>query len=486
MILRKSTLLLLLSIGSANAYFAEVNNAHITQVFAASNGDAVAAAGGAGVETVDDRSSLQHGTVSLWAALEDALEHKSELGFAAPKIMEAFEEWVVEFEREYENLQEKSKRMLIWLENHVLIETHNAKESSSFTLGHNDFSDMTHEEFKQRMHLGEFAPPLVMREGKQFNFAEFEEEKEADEVSNARLRGAADAESTAAKEERRLADTDLDEEDWHGKGLMGPVRNQGICGACWAFSAIGSIESGMAIDKYNKMTPHEREELEKQQLEGVEVTNDLGLVVPLSEQNMIDCDVLMEKGCGGGLMTTAFEEEEVKKGLCSEVDYPYLQTQGTCASDACSPVPGSLVKNHVDIVPRKNNALKEALKTKPVTAAMVASDPMFQFYHSGIYSVEGCGKVTKQMGAPDCNVLYEGQDVCLPDINHGVLVVGYGEDDTVTGDVKTFFKVKNSWGEKWGDGGYFRLARYEVDKTDPMENWGECAILTLLSYPVME
>lgn len=184
-------------------------------------------------------------------------------------------------------------------------------------------------------------------------------------------------------------------------------------------------------------------------------------------------------------MTTDFEEEEVKKGICSEDDYPYMATSGTCSSDLCTPVPGSLVKDHNDVVPRKNNALKEAVKTQPITAAMVASDPMFQFYRGGVYSSEGCGRVTKQMGDPDCGMLYDGQDTCLPDINHGVLVVGYGRDDSATSDVKTFFKVKNSWGNTWGEEGYFRIARYETDKTDPMDNWGECGILTLLSAPVM-
>mmetsp|Transcript_33196 Transcript_33196/g.60916 ORF Transcript_33196/g.60916 Transcript_33196/m.60916 type:complete len:186 (-) Transcript_33196:189-746(-) len=185
-------------------------------------------------------------------------------------------------------------------------------------------------------------------------------------------------------------------------------------------------------------------------------------------------------------MITAFEEEEVKTGICSENDYPYIASQGTCARDDCTPVPGSVVKDHVDITPRKNNALKEALNTKPVTAAMVASDPTFQFYSKGVYSVEGCGKVTKEIGDDDCNILYDGEDVCIPDINHGVLVVGYGTDETVTSDVKTFFKVKNSWGDGWGEGGYFRIARYEEDPTDPLTNWGECAILTMLSYPDME
>jgi cathepsin L len=185
-------------------------------------------------------------------------------------------------------------------------------------------------------------------------------------------------------------------------------------------------------------------------------------------------------------MITDFDEEEGKKGICSENDYPYIQGQGTCSSSLCTPVPGSKIKDHVDIEPRKTAELVEALKVNPVTAAMVASDPTFQFYSSGIYSVPDCGKVTKEMSNPECQTLYQGQDTCLPDVNHGVLVVGYGTDESITDGTKTFFKVKNSWGDAWGEGGYFRIARYEKDPTDPKTNWGECAILSILSYPVME
>merc|ERR1719232_481968 len=181
--------------------------------------------------------------------------------------------------------------------------------------------------------------------------------------------------------ERRLADYDeaRDAIDWQDIGVMGPVRNQGKCGACWAFSAVGAIESAMAIDKYHSMTPAE------EQGGAPSLGSDLGLVVPLSEQDMIDCDTAQEKGCAGGLMITAFEEEEVGRGICQETDYPYLEVQGTCSSDLCTPVPGSVVKHKVDVMPRKTKALKEALKHKPVTAAMTANDPMFQFYKEGIY-----------------------------------------------------------------------------------------------------
>ncbi len=152
---------------------------------------------------------------------------------------------------------------------------------------------MTHAEFRKLMKLGEFAPELAMGElKKELNFAHEDDIRSS--LSN--LRGPYNMESPAAIE-RKLwsSSSDDDAVDWHAKGLLGPVRNQGICGACWAFAAIGSIESAMAIDKFNRMTPAQREELL--------LTNgsDLGLVVPLSEQNLIDCDTRLEIGCDGGL-----------------------------------------------------------------------------------------------------------------------------------------------------------------------------------------
>jgi len=476
MILRKSTLLLLL-LTPANGYFASVNNAHVESLLTTSGSEADTAP-----ETVDAQSNFQH-SQSLWSTLEEALTSQSHLGYSVPHIMELFNSWIEVFAKEYGTTEEKGKRMLVWLENHVMIERFNADKAKTFTIGHNEFSDLTHEEFRRRMGLGEFTPDLIMSKGQTFNFMEFDDDETANErQQQSGLRGQATA------TERKLVDYDAtkDEIDWHAIGLMGPIRNQGKCGACWAFSAVGAIESSMAIDKYHSMTPIQQGALkEKLSVQGANLGSDLGLVIPLSEQNLIDCDTVNEKGCDGGLMITAFEEEEVKKGICPESDYPYLEMQGTCSTDLCTPVPGSIVTDKVDVMPRKTKALKEALKQKPVTAAMVANDPMFQFYKTGIYSAKGCGRVTKQPDDEDCNILYEGQDVCFPDVNHGVLVVGFGTDDTVGGDVKDYFKVKNSWGNTWGEGGYFRLARWDADKIDPMENWGECAIMSLLSFPIV-
>lgn len=181
--------------------------------------------------------------------------------------------------------------------NSVMIETHNAKTPKpSFTMGHNSYSDMTHDEFRERFRLGEFTPELIdnRKEG-EFKFAPFDEKKE-EEVNNSRLRGPSDSE--AQIERRRLSDdSTAASHDWADIGVVGPIRNQGICGACWAFSAIGAIESVMAIEKYNKLPQEKQDEMASK----LSLGEDLGLVVPLSEQNLIDCDTKFEDGCKGGL-----------------------------------------------------------------------------------------------------------------------------------------------------------------------------------------
>merc|ERR1719401_3183878 len=174
-LLRRSALIALLSARSGAAYFAQVNNAHLE--FAAT-GALDARGSDPAVETVD-ASRLPRAGGGLWAVLEGALSRHAPLGLAAPQIMARFEEWIAEFGREYANLEEKGRRLLVWLENHVLIETHNG-QGRSFTMGHNEFSDLTHAEFRERMRLGEFAPALDRRD-REFNFLEFREEEAAEE-----------------------------------------------------------------------------------------------------------------------------------------------------------------------------------------------------------------------------------------------------------------------------------------------------------------
>ena len=340
----------------AGAYNADTNNVHLQ--FASSP-----SAGSVSPEAVEEaRPEVEH-----LKLLEEHLVAVDlpNIG-TAETILEQFEEWIGRHSKSYESMEERARRMLVWADNHgalaelhkspfylfplslltffrritldqpasrnrlafavlldaphyvklnsldvsigrsttaVMIETHNNKsEPPSFTLGHNQFSDQTHDEFQKMMGLGPYSPELQNSGTKVWNFMEHE----APDEHEGGLRGAPPA---AVATERRLSSDFIPDVfggiDWHLKGLLGPIRNQGLCGACWAFAAIGSIESSMAIDKFNDMTPDEQRALSESKMSDASgeklVENDLGLVVPLSEQNLIDCDTTMEKGCEGGL-----------------------------------------------------------------------------------------------------------------------------------------------------------------------------------------
>ena len=97
--------------------------------------------------------------------------------------------------------------------------------------------------------------------------------------------------------------------------------------------------------------------------------------------------------------------------------------------------------------------MKTALLSTPVSVAIDAESNMFQFYSGGIIKASDCGT----------------------SLDHGVLLVGYGEDDGVK-----YWLVKNSWGNSWGEDGYFRLERTDEENTD-----GTCGIALQPSYPVV-
>jgi C1A family cysteine protease len=179
-----------------------------------------------------------------------------------------------------------------------------------------------------------------------------------------------------------------------------------------------------------------------------------GELVALSEQNLIDCDH-QDLGCNGGLMDNAFKFDEKSGGLCSEADYPYLAKQGTCNTD-CTDVEGSIVSTFIDVPPGDEMALLSALAMQPISIAIEADQFAFQFYKSGVLTDDACGK----SGA----------------IDHGVLAVGYGTDLETQ---EPYFKVKNSWGDTWGDSGFVKIGRKTKNQ------FGICSILKMASFPVV-
>lgn len=215
--------------------------------------------------------------------------------------------------------------------------------------------------------------------------------------------------------------------DWREQGVVTPVKNQGDCGSCWAFSAVGSLEA-------------------QHRLSGE-------MLVSLSEQNLMDCTQSKPYGnmaCLGGTMDVAFQYIIDNKGVDTEASYPYLaQTETKCRFTPNNI--GATMTSFVD-VPNDELALTEACKEKgPISVAIDGAWISFRFYNSGVYYEPQC-YTTK--------------------LNHGVLVIGYGTEETG----EEFYWVKNSWGTSWGIKGYVKMARNRNNN---------CGIASVASYPVV-
>ncbi|KAJ8921567.1 hypothetical protein NQ315_010472 [Exocentrus adspersus] len=204
--------------------------------------------------------------------------------------------------------------------------------------------------------------------------------------------------------------------NWVSKKLVTGVKNQGQCGSCWSFSATGAVEGAHA-----KKT---------------------GELVSLSEQNLMDCDTA-DAACNGGDMTNAFNYI-AKHGIESEANYPYKAKQSACkfsSSKVAAKISG------YKRVAASETALRDAVGNIGPIAVGISADKI-QNYGGGVFDNKACNG----------------------EINHGVLVVGYGNADG-----KDYWLVKNSWGTGWGEKGYFRLVRNKSN---------QCHIASEGSYPI--
>ncbi|USC25962.1 v-cath [Palpita vitrealis nucleopolyhedrovirus] len=187
--------------------------------------------------------------------------------------------------------------------------------------------------------------------------------------------------------------------DWRNLNKVTNVKNQDMCGACWAFATLSSLESQFAI-KYNKL-------------------------IDLSEQQMIDCDSV-DAGCDGGLLHTAFEAIMDMKGLQIETDYPYEGINNNCRSNSKNFI--VKIKDCFRYIPTYEEKLKDLLRTVgPIPMAIDAAD-ILNYKH-------GIIKYCADHG-----------------LNHAVLLVGYGVENNIP-----YWTFKNTWGTDWGEDGFFRL-----------------------------
>jgi len=307
--------------------------------------------------------------------------------------------WKNRFGKVYESMEEEISRMETWLANMLHIEEHNfeyALGRKTYSLGMNHYGDLTSDEFA-KTYNGFLNDKKGIHKGLLHTAHQdvSDEELEAHNV------------------------------DWRTEGAVSDVKDQGQCGSCWAFSSTGALEGQMKIK--------------------------FGSLPDLSEQNLVDCSKPEgNQGCNGGLMEAAFQYVQDQDGIDDEDSYPY---------EAVDFEPCRYTKSHraaddkgFTMCPEGDEkCLTHTLKhIGPVSVAIDASNPSFQFYKSGVYYEPNCSP---------------------QNLDHGVLAVGFGKEN---GD--KYFLVKNSWSDQWGDGGYIKMARGK-------EN--HCGIASYAVYPLV-
>ncbi|CAK8577165.1 unnamed protein product [Lathyrus sativus] len=309
---------------------------------------------------------------------------------SSSSLEERHEQWMTEYGKVYKDDAEKDKRFIIFRDNVEFIESFNDANNKPYKLSVNHLADLTLEEFKAS-HNG----------------------------YKKRSTGTGLTSTSFKYEDVTSIPSSV---DWRVKGVVTPIKDQGQCGSCWAFSTVAATEG------INQITT--------------------GKLVSLSEQELVDCDTKGEdQGCEGGLMEDGFEFIIKNGGITSETNYPYKATDGSCNN--ATTVPVAKIKGYEKVPVNSEVALLKAVANKPISVSIDASDSSFMFYSHGIYTGE-----------------------CGTELDHGVTAVGYG-----SANGSDYWLVKNSWGTVWGEKGYIRMQRGIAAKE------GLCGIAMDSSYP---
>ncbi|KAK1293949.1 Vignain [Acorus calamus] len=333
-------------------------------------------------------------SLAVAASISDAI-HFDEKDLASEEsLWDLYERWR-SHHTVSRDLGEKNKRFNVFKENVRFIHEFN-KGDKPFKLRLNRFGDMTNQEFR-RAYAGSKVHHHRSMRGAPHGSEGFTHAKTGDLPQSV---------------------------DWRQKGAVTPVKDQGQCGSCWAFSTVVAVEGINQIKS--------------------------GKLVSLSEQELIDCDNGDNQGCNGGLMDYAFEFIKKNGGITTESNYPYRARDGRCniGKENSHVV---VIDGHQNVPVNDEDALLKAVANQPVSVAIDAGGYRFQFYSEGVFTGH-----------------------CGTDLDHGVAIVGYG----TTLDGTKYWTVKNSWGPEWGEKGYIRMQR-GVSAAE-----GLCGIAMEASYPI--
>jgi len=339
----------------------------------------------------------------------------------------SFENYVEEYGKTYGSTEERSLRRSIFEAKLGEIKRHNEDKTKTWKAGINHMSDWTRDELKKLSGYKRSSPVAA--------------------TNNKEI---------LAKKNVSALPMHV---DWRDRGVVSPVKDQGMCGSCWTFGTTESIESFFALKH--------------------------GELMDFSEQQILDCTPNPNQcggtgGCGGGTAELAMARIINMGGLTSEWMYSYNSYSGKnfqCHFSDSSIKPIAKLSSYVTLPSNQYSPVMSAVAYNGPLIISVDASAWFE-YESGVF--DGCNQTN-------------------PDIDHAVQLVGYGTDP----ELGNYYLVRNSWSALWGEKGYIRLRRTGSESTrcgtdlSPSDGTGckdgpptvkvcgTCGILYDVSYPIM-